>query len=258
MSYDNLQLGNIGNASNAVFVYDAGGDDIVTCIEPGYFNDPNSPLRTGDIIHIKSSSGGVLPVQVTKTGEEVTVNSLVWNTVPQWDDLRFPATGQNVDTNGGKLDFDYTNCGVNFAATSKYPNDPFCAVVQFPHAKKLGTEVRPHLHFEQSNAEVPNWLIEWRWVSNGEMRATYQKAAYSHASFTYVSGNLQQIVAFPPIAAPEIEKTSSVMDVRIFRDSNNTSGLFDGADPYTGEALLKEFDIHYLLDAFGSRQEFTK
>jgi len=32
----------------------------------------------------------------------------------------------------------------------------------------------------------------------------------------------------------------------------------DASDTYTGDALLKEFDIHYQIDAMGSRQEFIK
>jgi hypothetical protein len=32
----------------------------------------------------------------------------------------------------------------------------------------------------------------------------------------------------------------------------------DGTDTYTGNALLKEFDIHYQIDEIGSKDEFTK
>ena len=179
-------------------------------------------------------------------------------TQPRWDDMRFPAISQQVDISAGRLDYDYVNCGVSFDATSRYPEDPICHIVQLPHSKRIGTELRPHIHWEQNQAATPNWLIEWRWVNNGELRGTYQQAAIVDNAFAYASGNLQQISVFPTIPPIVREKTSSIMDVRIFRDSGNVSGLFAGADAYTGGALLKEFDIHYQVDSFGSQLEYTK
>jgi hypothetical protein len=176
----------------------------------------------------------------------------------RWDDLRFPAVGQQVDTSSGRLDYDYINCGINFAVNARYSEEPLCHVVQIPHNKQFGTALKPHIHWEQNSADTPNWLLEWRWVNNGELRGTYQLSAHSSNVFPYVSGNLQQITTFPEIPAPVRESVSSILDVKLYRDSANTSTLFSGSDTYSGPALLKEFDIHYQIDSFGSTEEYSK
>ena len=177
---------------------------------------------------------------------------------PRWEDLRFPATAFRLDSASSRYSYDYTNCGINFHDNARYTGEPLCCVVQLPHSKKLGTQLRPHIHWEQNQDADPNWLLEWRWVNNGELRGTYQTAVASYNAYPYVSGNLQQITVFPEIPPILREGTSSILDVRLFRDTANSSGLFSGADAYTGNALLKEFDIHYKVDSFGSQREFIK
>jgi len=44
------------------------------------------------------------------------------------------------------------------------------------------------------------------------------------------------------------EPKSTIIDFKIYRDDNVV----------TGDVLLKEFDIHYQIDAHGSRQEYIK
>jgi len=183
---------------------------------------------------------------------------LSYLSVPRWDDLRFPATGARIDVSSGRLDYDYAECGINFQSNARYDNEPLCMVAQMPHSKKLGTEVRPHIHWDQNQAATPNWLLEWRWVNNGEQRGTWQQEIYTNNLYTYLSGNLQQLTEFPALQPPLNESVSSLLEFRVFRDSNNSSGLFAGADPYSGSALFKEFDLHYQIDSFGSPQEYTK
>lgn len=45
-----------------------------------------------------------------------------------------------------------------------------------------------------------------------------------------------------------ITGVSSILDIKLYRDDNVV----------TGDVLVKEFDIHYLVDADGSRQEYIK
>lgn len=51
---------------------------------------------------------------------------------------------------------------------------------------------------------------------------------------------------------------SDFIDIEVTRDTDNTSTLFAGADPLTGNALLKAFDIHLQQDASGSMAEYEK
>lgn len=169
-----------------------------------------------------------------------------------WDDLRFSLDAASLDSIVGRLDYDFENCGVLAQTNATYPDNPICMIVQFPHAKKLGTDINPHIHWIQNQNATPNLLMEYRWINNGGEVVTYQKAISSGAIFPYVSGNLLQICSWPDISPPVGEKVSSMMDVRLFRDTTNASGLFAGADTYTGDVLLKEFDIHYETNRNGS------
>ncbi len=176
-----------------------------------------------------------------------------------WDDLRFPAMGQSLDSTTGRLDYDFEECGVGFAANARFTEEPLCFICQMPHSKLHGSAVHPHIHWIQNQAADPNWLIQYRVYNNGEAPPAWQLAKPSTTrTFPYVAGNLLQITKFPAIPAPADESVSAFIDVRLFRDSANTSTLFTGADAYAGTALLKELDHHILIDSLGSRDEYVK
>jgi len=176
----------------------------------------------------------------------------------RWDDLRFPFTGNRIDVSSGRVDYDYTECTVDFQTNARYPNEPVCMIAQMPHHKLFGSSVQPHLHWIQQSAVFPNWLLAYRWYNNGStVPGTFTLAAYTTHAFVWSAGNLLQITKFPAIAAPGGEDVSSILDLIIYRDSANTSTLFAGADTY-GIAKAKEFDLHYQIDDRGSRQEYVK
>jgi hypothetical protein len=54
------------------------------------------------------------------------------------------------------------------------------------------------------------------------------------------------------------KKISCFFDSKIYRDTANASTLFAGADAYTGNWLLKEYDLHYKKDSLGSAEEYIK
>jgi len=175
-----------------------------------------------------------------------------------WDDLRSPATGARIDTTTGRLDYNFTECGIEFAENARYPEEPLCIIQQMSHSKKLGTPVSPHIHWVQNSAEEPNWLIAYRVYSYGETVPAFQLAKFEKTIFAYTGGDLAQITTFPEIECPDDEMLSLELDVILYRDSANTSGLFDGPDTYVGPVLYKEFDIHFEIDGFGSTYEFKK
>jgi hypothetical protein len=49
-----------------------------------------------------------------------------------------------------------------------------------------------------------------------------------------------------------------MLDIKLWRDTTNASGEFTGADPVAAAVLLKELDIHFELDSFGSNEEYVK
>lgn len=165
-----------------------------------------------------------------------------------WDDLRFPATPAIVGFFGADYepDFDTTNCGLLFPQND--PTEIAYVIAQFPHKRVLGSNIRPHVHFIQSQATLPTWKIDYRWYKNGDPVPSFTTLTASGVIFPYTSGSILQIASFPEIDGSSINSISSVMDIKIYRDDNDV----------TGDVLLKEFDIHYQIDSYGSRQEYIK
>ena len=177
----------------------------------------------------------------------------------KWDDMRFPVVGRNLDTTSGRIDYNYTELGVDFADNARFAETEQISIIcQLQHDYELGTDVDPHIHWLQSSADMPNWLLQYRVYNNGETPGAWQTVKWLDNKFTYTSGTILQITDFPDIDMSSIDGVSSFIDFKLFRDTLNTSTLFDGADPLTGTALLKEFDIHYRRDASGSTMEYLK
>ena len=134
-------------------------------------------------------------------------------------------------------------------------------VYQMSHKWKAESAISPHFHWIQESANVPNFLIQYRWQRNGGAKTTAwtnYKCNTSNA-FTYSTGSLNQITfGTTGITPPAGYSISDVIQVRILRDTKNDSGLFSGADPYTGTAAVSSVDCHYEIDTDGSRSVITK
>ena len=170
-----------------------------------------------------------------------------------WDDHRAPLVGKRIAVSAGRVDYNYTELTVDFSATARYPNEPVGLVFQQGHNKLLGSAVYPHLHWIQEEDHIPNWLMAFRWYKNGQLvPSTWTLAKYTDHEYTYASGALAQITNFPALSPPADETVSSILEVKLYRDSANASTKFAGADPYTLSAKAKEFDNHVRIDSLGS------
>ena len=173
-----------------------------------------------------------------------------------WDDERFPFTGARLDSASGRVDFNFTECTVDFAANARYPEEPVCFIAQMTHSKCLQSIVAPHIHWVQSEVTVPNWLMAYRWYNNGSAVPAFTLVPAEAPAFTYVSGDMMQLSNFGHISPPATETISSILDIKIYNDTANTSTLFAGASAVVGQA--KEMDIHVMKDSVGSGTEFVK
>ena len=176
----------------------------------------------------------------------------------RWDDLRFPATAVNLDSAATRYSFDTTDIAISFANNARYTNEQLNFIIQLPHSWQEESAIKPHIHWIQNQAAVPNWLIEYRVYNNGDLLPAFGTfgTLQSHA-FTWSSGSLVQISSFPEIDMTGF-RASCIVDVKLWRDTLNTSAQFAGVDPVATAVLLKEFDSHYQIDSFGSAMEFVK
>ena len=164
----------------------------------------------------------------------------------QWDDLRFPASAINKPGPAGAPTWDASYIGYGFSGSAE--ND-VQVIAQIPHAWKLDSELRPHIHVEcAAGSALANhvWELSYRWRNNKETLTalTTHTLTCTPSATAYL-----QIHSFPAISG--VGKTaSSILDIELSRRGDT--------DPYAGTVILKEFDIHYLIDSFGSDAELYK
>lgn len=168
----------------------------------------------------------------------------------QFDDLSFSSTLVKIGANT-KPDFDYTNIGLLFPQNDA--SEKAYATYQMSHRKKLGTSIRLHIHYVQSSALKPIFRVEYRFYNNGELVPSFSTLNTNDPGgntgiLTYISGSILQIGMFPLITAPANEGLSSNLDIILYRNDNIV----------TGDVLVKYIDLHFEIDAYGSREEYIK
>lgn len=130
---------------------------------------------------------------------------------------------------------------------------------QLNHDRVSASAINPHMHWWKTSSNIPNWLIQYRWQVNGAAKETvWVPIARVAEIFAYSSGTLNQISTFGSISPPASEGVSSIVQIKLCRDTNNDSGLFAGTDPLVGDADVLQLDVHVLIDMLGSRTEFVK
>lgn len=150
----------------------------------------------------------------------------------------------------GTLDFKDTSTLSDYALMN----------VQINHDWQIGSDVHPHIHWFQNQVSIPNWLVQYRWQANGQPKTTaWSNFVLDHSTFSYTSGTILQIEGSTSRITPPINAgLSDILQLRLIRDTQNTSGLFSGVDTYTGLARTLNFDVHYKINSIGSNEEFTK
>jgi hypothetical protein len=158
---------------------------------------------------------------------------------PFYEDLRFPATPGLINPVTSKPDYDYTNIGYLFdPASAEY----IYLIAQMPHDWVAGSTIYPHFHWMPTSTNTGNvyWVMVYKWTnidatdassnSNISAIAPADGTAYKH-----------QLTDLSTIAGTG-KTSSSILSIILYRYANHVN------DTYTGDALLKEFDIHYLKD----------
>lgn len=131
--------------------------------------------------------------------------------------------------------------------------------VQLNHDWDTGTSYDPHIHWWQEQSDIPNWLIQYRYQTNGGLKTTaWTYSPWQDAIFNYASGTLNQIVDFGPLTPPVGAGLSDILQIRLLRDNANDSGEFAGADPVAGDVDAVNLDVHIEINTTGSRTEYSK
>lgn len=130
---------------------------------------------------------------------------------------------------------------------------------QLSHRWMLNSVIKPHIHWEQANNNLPNFLVQYRWQPViGQKVTSWTDYACNTPAATYIDGTLNNICHGAGITPPVGANISDILQIRVLRDNANTSGVFVGADSYAGTVRVTSMDVHIQIDTIGSRNEFTK
>ena len=162
-------------------------------------------------------------------------------------------------TVGARITDNTTEGTADYSDACKIATDYKITNVQLNHDKDLSVSLYPHLHWFQASANIPNWLLQYRWQINGGAKATsWTDYKCNTSAFAYSAGTLNQISYGAAIAVPVGTNLSDIVQFRICRDTANDSGKFAGADPLSGNASALMFDVHFQINSMGSTDELVK
>jgi len=175
-----------------------------------------------------------------------------------WRDELQSLIGQRLESPGSDITRDLAEGTVVFDDATTLA-DYVTMNVQLNHDRKIGENVEVHVHWFQASANVPNWLVQYRWQSNGDAKVTaWTDSADQNEVFTYTSGTILQITDLAEITPPAGDGVSDILQLRLIRDTDNDSGLFAGTDPLTGDVAAVNMDVHMIINTLGSRLEYQK
>jgi hypothetical protein len=173
-----------------------------------------------------------------------------YGTATVWEDLRFPATAINPAGAPSAMVFDTTNIGFLASASS---TQVIAIIAQIPHSWKTGSTIFPHIHWEPTTTNIGNvvWRMEYKWTNIFD---TESSAWLTPLDLVAPADGVvwkHQLSSFEGLSGAG-KSLSSLITIKISRIGGSD------LDTYTGNALLKEFDIHYEIDTLGSREEYFK
>ena len=169
----------------------------------------------------------------------------------RWDDERIPIGGMVLSG------ANQPSVGIFIGSVSTLLfapgvlNEVFLTI-QIPHRYLEGSDIVPHVHWAPQDANAGNvtWGFEYEWQNVGNQFAA-PTTTLTVTDATGLVGGGHQVASFGNVTGTGM-LLSSMLAARLFRDGGNAS------DTYLSNAALLEFDIHYQVDARGSRQEFIK
>ena len=128
--------------------------------------------------------------------------------------------------------------------------------VQMQHSWKLGSTIKPHVHWTPTTAGAGNvkWNFEYSWASfTGSGSPTAFPAPTTISVVQAASGIAwaHQLSALPDIDGTG-QGLSSMLVCRLYRNPA------DVQDTYASDAAFLQFDVHYEMDTVGSRQPTSK
>jgi len=183
---------------------------------------------------------------------QITKPMVLLDTV--WDDLRVPMQNTKINPTKSEPAFE-SFIGGTFTyafAADNADDESLLFAAQLPHSYKIGTNLRPHIHWSPSTTNTGNAVFELEYTSasiGGTLGATTSITATDAADGTAFK---HQLIGFDEIDGSNLGLSSMII-CRLTRLGT------DSADTFTGKAFVLEFDFHFEIDTpGGSYDEYSK
>jgi len=166
-----------------------------------------------------------------------------------YEDLRAPATAIKVPGIASDPVYDTARIGYSFLSNK---TEILHLIMQIPHEYLEGSTIYPHIHWQPTSANAGNvrWAMDYKWTNIDAVEDTNFTSL--EVIFSSQSTLNKHLVSYFPAITGTGKTISSILSIKIYRTGGS------GGDTYPDTALLKEFDIHYKIDSFGSAQEKIK
>lgn len=170
---------------------------------------------------------------------------------PFWDDIQNSLIGRRLSSSSGTVAYNYAENTVDFSSGGSVTNTNDTVVwnIQLPHGTKPDSELKLHIHFEQSDAVNRTMTVRYRIQNNGQQKAsawTTVSANTDDAVWTWTTGTLNNILALATI-----DLTGASLSATVQFQMTRTDAL-------TGVLPVVFADCHVERDMLGSSQEFIR
>jgi hypothetical protein len=220
-----------------------------------------TPHFTADGIVVEQEYGEFDDLKVGGATDYLNVDSVGHLTLlgkaRVYKDMLNELVGKRITSASSAIEIDDEEIRLEFKISCEL-TDYVSMNIQLNHERCLGTNVYPHLHWEQSSATMPNWLLQYRWQIQGAAKTTaWTYLPWVSNAFAWTTGTLNQITLFGTITPPSGDGHSDILQFRIIRDFDNDSSEFEAEDGLNASAYALMFDVHVVVDKLGSASEFT-
>lgn len=167
-----------------------------------------------------------------------------------WDDIFFPlVTAKQGQTD--KPAFDSNELGYLFPSSDT--SAIMYIVGQMPHSLKVGSNIDPHVHWNQNHSGSVVFKLDYKWFPiGGSVPASWNTHIMNVPVVQYTSGSTHQLSYGSTMISGSMLTSgigvSSMILMKLYRDDNT----------YSGNAIAYQLDIHYEKDSVGSRTEYAK
>ena len=168
-----------------------------------------------------------------------------------WDDLRVSANATKINPATSKPDYSTFISNTKTFLFDPDSDEGVTFDLQFSHAYAHETPVEPHVHWAPTTADtgIVVWGLECTYA---EISGTFGIPWVITTTQAGTGAYVHSYAELPEVSMTGIDTVSSMWSCYLYRDADASN------DTYTGDAALIEFDVHFLADTLGSREEAEK